>query len=297
MAKQPVCSALATLLVLVSLTSRSLAAPRVDPVKIDLIPPGTTIAKKAPDGWTHLVVKSQPRVTSGDISKVSAVQIELASKFFMATLATVTQDGAKTDGGYRLVRLASGIGADVRGEDTIISPATADRLGARVGFRGGILLKEMYNEQRTVQIVLRSDTCAVYDTPIVLRQGGKNGSSVLRYGVVVNAETGDLETLAWLVETNDDGSYQQLAGHLQLLPNNMLIDCRLHVDASEYFLGIPNKHAFACLRIPRGRTQVSVSDQRLTGLLARPRWSEQEAASVEALLHKAVDRSLAAAKN
>lgn len=272
------------------------AAPRVAPERIELIPPGTRVAEKAPPGWTHLIVKSQPRVTSGDVADVSAVQIELASKYFMATVAKVERGGAGSNATYRLTRLASGIGADVRGDDVIISPTTYDRLGARIGFRGKILLKEMYNEQRTVEIVLRSDCCAVYDTPIVLRQNNKNGSSVLRYGVVIEPTTGRLETLAWLVNTGEVGDYRQLSGNMQLLPSDMHIDCRLYVDASEYFLGIPGKHAFACLKIPQGRAQIAVSDERYASLLAKQRWTEKEAIAVETLLQKAVERSVAAVR-
>ena len=268
-----------------------LAAPTVAPANIELIPPGTRVSAQAPEPWTHLIVKSQPRVTSGDINQVSATQIKLASKYFLATLAQVERLGEGPATRYELARLASGIGVNINGQDTIISPSTASRLGARVGFQGGILLREMYDEQQTVQILLRSPTCAVYDTPIVLRVGQKNDSEVLRYGVMVNAETGQLDVLAWLVDINGRGDYLQLSGHLQWLPPNLLLDCRLHVDASEYFLGIPNDRAFACLSIPRGRVQLSVVDQSFENLLTKQRWTVEEATSMEALLHKAIQQA------
>lgn len=267
------------------------AAPSVAPAAIELIPPGTRIEERAPEPWTHIIVKSQPRVTAGDMRDVSATQIGLAGKYFMATIAQVAQ---APGGGFELARLASGIGVDVNGADVIISPDTAARFGARVGFQGGILLKEMYKEQQTVRIILRSPECAVYDTPIVLRRGDVNGTHVLRYAVVVDAATGELNTLAWLIDIDRAGEYRGLAGHLQWLPPNMQFDCQLYVDSSEYFLGIPNDRAFACLRIPPGKMQVSIPD-KYKALLAQPQWTASEATTVELLLRKAIATAAAAA--
>ena len=59
------------------------------PTPIKLIAPGTTIGDEAPAPWTHLIVKSQPRVTAGDVEKVSSSQVRLAGLYFMATFARV----------------------------------------------------------------------------------------------------------------------------------------------------------------------------------------------------------------
>jgi hypothetical protein len=115
----------------------------------------------------------------------------LAGTFFMATLAQVERTGDGENAFFRLARLAGGIGTRVNGQDVIVSPESARQLGANVGFLGGILLNEMYKKQRSVTVVMRSETCAVYDTPIAIRLDNKNRSLVLRYGVLVDRIKGN----------------------------------------------------------------------------------------------------------
>ncbi len=278
----------------VCLDRRGLAALEVTPAKIELIPPGTVVGDQAPAPWTHLIIKSQPRVTDGDVDSVSRAQIRLAGEFFFATLARVERVEAGGAVSYRLARLASGVGANVHGKDTIISPDTADRLGADVGLLGGIVLSEMYDQERSVAIVLRSDTIAVYDTPIVIRLGDRNRSLVLRYGVVLDRHSGRLDTLAWLIDVDDAGRYRTLTGNMQWLAANKVLDCHLYVDKSEYTLGIPSDNAFACLAIPPGRIQIAVKDPPLATLLARQRWTASEAPTVDASLRNILQRAQAA---
>jgi hypothetical protein len=261
----------------------------VAPARIELIAPGTIIGEEAPEPWTHLIVKSQPRVTDGDIEEISRSQLRLAGTFFMATVARVERterDGADS---YRLARLASGIGMNVNGRDAIVSPDTAP-----VGFLAGILLSQMYEEQQTVAIVLRSETTAVYDTPIAIRTGGKNRMLVLRYAVLVAGPTGELDTLAWLLDVDDAGRYLGLSGHVQWLKPNLAFDCRLYVDKSEYSWGIPSNVAFACLKVPPGQLQLAIKPGPLTALLAKRRWTLAEAPTVDAGLRDVLRQARAA---
>jgi hypothetical protein len=260
----------------------------VTPTRIELIPPGTIIGDKVPEPWTHLIVRSQPRVTDGDIDEVSRNQIRLAETFSMSTVARVervSQSGAPT---YRLARLASGLGVHSAGGDTIVSPDTAD-----VGFLAGILLDEMYQQQKSVEIVLRSATTAVYDTPIAIRVGNKNRMLVLRYAILVDEHTGQLDTLAWLIDV-DDGRYLGLSGYLQWLKPYLSFDCRLYVDKSEYSWGIPSDVAYACLKTPPGRLQLSVKQGPLTTLIAKERWTLAEAPTVDAGLRDVLKQARAA---
>src|SRR5919201_2071185 len=54
---------------------------------ISLIPPGTVIGRTAPPGWSHLIVKSLPRVAAADRGEVSGLVARLASFLFTVTLA------------------------------------------------------------------------------------------------------------------------------------------------------------------------------------------------------------------
>lgn len=261
----------------------------VTPTRIEMIPPGTIIGDKVPEPWTHLIVKSQPRVTDGDVDEVSRNQIRLAETFSMSTVARVERVGQNGATAYRLARLASGLGMHSAGGNTIVSPDTAD-----VGFLAGILLDEMYAQQGSVEIIMRSATTAIYDTPIAIRVGNKNRMLVLRYAVLVDEHTGQLDTLAWLIDVDADGRYLGLSGYVQWLKPNLSFDCRLYVDKSEYSWGIPSDVAYACLKPPPGRLQLSVKPGPLTTLIAKPRWTLAEAPTVDAGLRDILKQARAA---
>ena len=52
--------------------------------RVPLIPPGTIVDRTAPEGWTHLIIKSLARMESGDIDQVPETVRELSGKFFVA---------------------------------------------------------------------------------------------------------------------------------------------------------------------------------------------------------------------
>jgi len=37
---------------------------------VSLVQPGTVVGNTAPEGWTHLILKSRPRVSSGAVSRL-----------------------------------------------------------------------------------------------------------------------------------------------------------------------------------------------------------------------------------
>ena len=254
--------------------------------RIGLIPPGTVVGEGPPRPWTHLIIKSQPRVTDGDVRRVAASQIRLASLYFMATLARVEPIEVDGQATFRLADLASGIGTRVGDRDVIVSPDTAKRLGADPGFLGGMVLSEMYNEQQAVEVVFRSETAAMWDTPIVIRKAGVNRSHVLRYAAVVDAKTGLLDAFCWLIDITASRGYQGVSGNVQWLAPSTMVDCRLFVDKSEYTLGIPGDNAFACLAMPQGRVRFAVQDEAFLRLLAKPRLAAADGDVIQAGLAK-----------
>jgi hypothetical protein len=151
----------------------------------------------------------------------------------------------------------------------------------------------MYDKQRTVEIVLRSETTAVYDTPIVIRLNDENRTLVLRYGILVDPQSGRLDSLCWLIDVDDQQRYLRLVGNMQWLAANKVMDCQLYVDKSQYTLGVPSDNAFACLKIPQGRVQFAINDQQLARLLIKKRWTREEAPAVDAGLRDILRRGQA----
>lgn len=261
----------------------------LQPRRITLIAPGTEIGSEAPQGWTHLILKSKPRCTHGDVSRVSRSNIEMAGLLANSLVARVERG----QDGFRLVDVATGVSTSIGGRDVIITPETQKQLGANFGFIQRLLLNEFHDQQQTVTVICRGPRFALFDTPIVLRAGQKNHAMLLRYAVIVDGASGNMETLCWALTKNSQGQPDAIYGPMHWLAANTMVDCRLYVDAGEYTLGVPSKNAFGCLSIPPGQVQINVPP-RVGQILAAPRLSQTEAGQVEQWLGDAVRQAQAA---
>jgi hypothetical protein len=162
----------------------------------------------------------------------------------------------------------------------ILSPERQRALGADLGFLERAVLSRAHEKLRDVQVVARSDTLTLIDAPNWLQRDGKHVSVILRYAVLVDPDTGKLDTLLWVIDRDEQGGYRGAAGPMEWLPPNKQEDCVLHVDAKEFSLGVPSERAFALNRIPQGRKQVALPDS-LKVLAGRMRLSQDMAAQLE----------------
>ena len=92
-------------------------------VAVSPIPPGAVIGMGAPKGWSHLIIKSQPKVGEDSIGKISTTLAGMASMLFTAIVADVRRDSTATggDAAYSLSGVAAGVGTQVNGEDMVLS--------------------------------------------------------------------------------------------------------------------------------------------------------------------------------
>lgn len=256
-----------------------------------LVEPGSVIGEQAPQGWTHLLVKSSPSCNQGDVRQINQTHVRMASLLTTSLVAEVRRS-RRNPNAFILNRVAGAVSKSIDGQDVAITPETHKRLGANLGILEGVLLREFVKQQKTVAFIARGANLAVFDTPIVLRVGGADGSNiekVLRYGVVVDSSTGRLDTFCWTIGLQD-GKLSSVEGAMQWLPPNHIIQCNLWVDKSEInFVGIPSKKAFACISIPQGQFQIRVD--RTPGaakLLSKPKYTEDDCKQIESWLRSIV---------
>ena len=219
-----------------------------------------------------------------------AADIQMSSLLSTSLLARVEKTA---DGRHWLASVATGISTKIQGRDVVITPATQKSLGARLGFLQNMVLKEFHKETLTIRVIGRSANMWLFDTPIVLRFDGENRDSILRYAVLVDSATGRLETLCWPIHMDSRNRYHGLAGPMQWLAHNTIVDCQLYVDSREYTLGIPSKTAFACVRVPQGQVQIKVPP-KVGELLARQRPSSDDCHVIHRWLSMAVRQAQAA---
>jgi hypothetical protein len=249
----------------------------VTPHRIDLIPPGTVLDKGPPKGWSHLIIKSHPHPGTGDMAKVNESTYQLASFIFTGFVANVRGEQVGGQVQYRLEHVAVGLGTNIKGRDTIISPETQQRLGANLSLLARVVFDKTYQMQQDVMVAVSSNTLAVVDTPAVMLRGNKHRPVILRYTLLVDPKTGHLDTVLWLIDKDDQGRYVGPSSPIEWLPENKVQEVVLHVDGNEFTLGVPSENAFAASTLPQGKKQIIFPDdlkpiagqRRLTVEMAR----------------------------
>lgn len=263
---------------------------RVEPAPIALIPPGTVVGDAAPEGWTHLVIKTKTRIGSGDVEAVNPRALDLISFLSTALLARVGQ--RETDGAqrYYLQELGYGYAVDIDGPDTIISSDTHKELGANLGVWKGIAVSKAEERLPEMLVVARGDTFAIYDCTTYLRRNNANQQVTIRQVLLVDPTTGDFHAAAWAIAMDGEGVYQSLATKAFALPPNFVVTTVMHVDASHVYVGIPTEAALASSNFGEGMTELPVASEA-ADLLAKQKLTPADAAAIADYVWNAVRKS------
>ncbi len=223
---------------------------------LTLIAPGTVVGESAPDGFSHLVIRSHTRVADESAEKISDLFAHLASMLFTAVVADVrAEEDQQGNRRFRLARVATGTGVEIDGRWVIVSSDTQEQLGAALGFMERTALAGGEQQMAETRSVARSSTMAVIDFSSIRLLDGKHRDIYTRYAVLVNPQTGQLDTLVWQmlrVDGERETAPSEPLGPMVRLQPNVIDVCALHVDSEEFTLGVPTKRAFATQGPPQG---------------------------------------------
>jgi len=225
-----------------------------DAVRLALVRPGTVVGTDAPQGWTHLILKSQPSLTAAERERVGRLTADYAVMFF----TSISADVRRSADGYRLARLGYGIGTTVNGHPVAVSPETAASQGVELGFLGPLLLETMFRKQREVRLVTAFATGAVVDTPTIMAKGTGHAMIVLRYLHTVDPLSGELNTFVWRIDHDANGIYEGTVGEVEWLAVGEQIDVPMKADLGEFTLGIPSERGFAILKFSADRQHFAI---------------------------------------
>ncbi len=257
--------------------------------RVASIPPGTVVGERAPEGWSHLVIKSRPRLSEQSAKELPAVTARLATLLCTVILADVQG----RPGQFVLSHLAVGLGAEINGRDTIVSTESASKLGLNLGVLESQVLAGAEKQLGLMRTAARSRTAAVVDAAGVLLHDKRHQAVVLRYVLLVDPNSGRLDVLAWAFPRQADGPAQPI-GDIQLLPPNKLDDCLLSIDKDAFLLGIPTSTAFAMVQIPQGKP--ITFPKELRAVACQPQLTTQQAQQLTAALRVLVQNAAAASE-
>jgi hypothetical protein len=244
----------------------------------DSIDPGTVVEKAAPKGWTHLVIKSLPRIREDNKKGIPELTVEKASWMFTAFLANVVKE---ENGRYKFDKAALGLGAKAKEMDTILTAETGRKLGGDLGLFGGEILNKGYEVQKKAVMVFSGPSMALLDTPVWFRVGDDNKLVRYRYAMLVDQVSGRMETLVWRIGTDGAGTSFDA---VWLKPDTVDV-AELVVDKKKINrFGIPADDAFAVEKMPTGRPTPIPAD--LQKLAAQTRFTADEAYALDVGLRK-----------
>jgi len=271
------------------IASASAPAPAVDviPQEIPRLEPGTVVADRAPAGWTHLVIKSKPRIADAsraDVSDTVAQLATLVSSIIVADVRAVQSPAGRT---FRLARFAVGLATAVEGQDKVVTSDSYERIGAKFGFLEASVLAAAEEQLAKMRQLVRSPTMALLQGEGVLWLDGKHQVVLVRYALLVDPRSGRLYALCWGLQPRENGRYGLVGSTVRWLPPGLIEDCQLHVDPDQFFLGVPSRTAFAMAQLPPGRKLLRAS-RRLAELLVRPTYLPAEARLLETHLWRAL---------
>jgi hypothetical protein len=219
------------------------------------ITPGTTIdlsadAAKQQERWNLVVLLATPQISSGDTDKLSDMIRNSVSTLTLTILGTVRKTEAAA---YELTEIGIGYSIAINGKLTVINSESAFALGAKLGFIANRMLKE--NEGRLPEVVqvVQASNMLMFDAPGLIYRDGKHQPLITRHLCWIDAATGKAATLVWLLEKTSDGTSRFVESEpLRLVPTGTVEERGIHVDGSQFFLGIPNEQAFALEELPPG---------------------------------------------
>jgi hypothetical protein len=254
------------------------SAGDITPYTIARIPAGTVIGEQAPQGWSNLIFKSRTRIGAGDVDKLGSQAKDFSGLFFTSMVANAKPQGAGK--GYRLDKVAYGLGTRIDGKDVIVTPESQKRLGANLGFLARTVLERSSDRIKQTAVAARSDTVAVVDNPAVLLYQGSHRNALLRFALLVDS-TGRLDTFLWGINRNEEGTNQELIGAIEWLAPNQIQEPVLHVDGSQVSrLGIPSDTALALSRIHPGKKHLEPTEE-FKKLATKDRVSPEDARQLE----------------
>lgn len=253
------------------------------------IVPGTVVGRTAPEGWSHLVIKSLPRVRPADRAGLWDKTVTMASWMFTAFTADVrpeTRDGRTA---HQLRRVGLGLGTSIGGRDVVITPDTAEKFGAYPDFItrqiAGEILEKGYKTMDLAVVPVHGPTFAVVDTPVWFWCQGKNTLVRFRYGLLVDAASGRLDVVSWIV---DPPAGCPEADVFALLAPDTIDEVELVPDPTRFTAGLTAcDDAFGVDRLPRNRLRVPAAPE-LRDLAAKAKFTADEARDLEAGLRRLI---------
>jgi hypothetical protein len=229
---------------------RTTTAPR-----LVLVSAGTLVDARPPGTWSHLVIKSLPHLTSGDLQTLPRSAFRTASLFRTVILADVGRS-AENPGTFAIRRVGIGLCVpNQEGRDVVVQSGRLEESGVSLGMMEKVVFKTAEAELLRGRMIAATPTFVLYRGPAVHQGERAHRKVMLYYALMVGRTSGALRTFVWA-----RGDYAAASTEVVELEPNLVYDCRLNVEAQRVLGAVPVSWSFAMESLPPGRSRTVLSD-------------------------------------
>jgi hypothetical protein len=213
--------------------------------------PGSRIeAEGPPPGWSHLVIKSLPRLATGDLDTVSSQAFETAGRVRLVIVADV-QSAPAGHAGFVLHHVGVGLCAPAADEraDVVVTPTSVEGSRGPWTTKQRLVLAATSLDLAQVSLDASTSNLALIRMPVTFLVSGSHRKVSVCYAVLADPQTGAAQTFAWTQTLGGETDPAQPA-KLRLL-SRPVFDCPIDIKARR--LGtIPVTWSFAVTDLPPG---------------------------------------------
>ena len=214
--------------------------------------PGSRLEdQSAPQGWSHLVIKSIPKLATGDLDTVSSQAFETARRIRPLIVADIRRSEAEFGSSYYLARVGVGICAPGQDgvSDRLISPTSVEGTRGSWTAKQRIILAAMAYEVSRTHLDAATPTFALLRSPNTFLIEGSHRNIESCQALLVDPQTGKLRVIVWRDDAHHDA--REPSGLPARLLSAPVFDCPQDVHATRV-LGTPVAWSFAIRELPPG---------------------------------------------
>jgi hypothetical protein len=222
--------------------------------KLVTLQPGLLIGDKPPQGWSHLVIKSIPRLASGEKDSLPSGSAKTAAYFRTVIVANVKPiDVDEKD--FELTQIGVGICVPRKGEeqDVVVAADRLEALGLHLSWVEKKVLDACESEMSEGRIIARTPTFALFRSPaIVVVTGNEHRKVNLNYAFCVERGTGKLDVGLWTSSLETEQSRAPVK--VRRLSSDPIFDCTMDVRTKKVLgVTVPLTWSFAMSKLPAGQ--------------------------------------------
>ena len=225
----------------------------VPPARLIQLEAGTRLQGEGPpSGWSHLVIKSIPKLATGDLDTVSEQAFEIAQRIRPLIVADIKPSSSDPESSFHLDRVGVGLcapGQDGKG-DVVVSSSSVEGTRGPWTTKQRLILAAMSFETSHARLTAATSSFALVRTPVTYLVSGAHQKIDLYYALLVDPRTGKLQTLVW--PDSSSASPKDPSPSTARRLSSTVFDLPQDVHATRILGSLPVSWSFAIRELPSG---------------------------------------------